>query len=340
VDRIELMLAGEDLAQALARLDRAEVDFVSTRLNKEDARRYRSDPAATGRVRSTASEYLYRVPMNLAVPPFDDLSVRRAVAFALDRVAARDAIVAALDANRTVGPPTLLSQHMFADSITGGLLLGYDPFTLGDGRGNLSRARTEMSQSPYDTNADGLCDAAVCSAISLPTFDMAAGEAIARSLEAIGLDLQPVALDELNDISFPVNRTAIAVLPFGWGFDLTGSELAILVQGGDGLAPDGFAANTSLVGASTEDLQSWGYDVTAVPSVDDLIDRCNREVGNRRGRCWAELDQVIAESTTPWVPLFAFESVWVSSARVQQYTLDQATFQQFPALDKVVLVSE
>jgi ABC-type transport system substrate-binding protein len=338
VDQIEIRPAGATLAEALPRLDSAEFDFLSTRLDEEHARRYRSDPAATGRLRSTSSEYLYRLPMNLALPPFDDLAVRRAVIFALDRVAARDAIVAALEANGTAQPATLLSAHPFADSTTGGLLLGYDPFTLGDGRGNLSRARTEMARSHYDTNKDGECDAEVCAAITLPTFDAAAGQAIARSLEGIGLNIEPVNLEEQNDISLPVNRTGIAVLPFGWGFDLTGTELAVLVAGGEGLASDGFAVNSSLVGARAEDLGAWGYDVTEVPAVDDIIDRCEREFGNRRARCWAELDQLVAESVAPWVPLFTFESVWVSSARVADYTLDQATFQQFPALDKVSLI--
>jgi hypothetical protein len=138
---------------------------------------------------------------------------------------------------------------------------------------------------------------------------------------------------------FPSHKTGIAVLPFGWGFDLSGSELAVLVRGGEIVDEGGYTANTSLVGALPEDLQQWGYQVTSVPSVDDVIDRCEREVGGRRARCWAELDQLLAEVIVPWAPLFTFESVWVSSPRVQGFSLDQANYQQFPALDKVSMVS-
>ena len=107
---------------------------------------------------------------------------------------------------------------MFADSITGGLLRGYDPFSFGDGRGNLSRARTEMAKSRYDTNQDGLCDAAACAGVSMPVFDLASGEVIARSLEGIGIQVEPVPIDETNDMSFPANRTAAHIVPIRLGF--------------------------------------------------------------------------------------------------------------------------
>jgi hypothetical protein len=229
---------------------------------------------------------------------------------------------------------------MFGDSVTGGLLTGYDPFTLGDGRGNLSRARTEMARSSYDGDGDGVCDDPACDGIELPTFDVAAGNVIARSLEAVGLSLVPVLLTDATEISFPRNHAALSVLPFGWGFELSGSEMAILVAGGEAVPIDDFVINASLVGATPDQLAALGYEVTEVPSVDDVIQSCEREAGHRRARCWAELDQLVAESVVPWVPLFGFESVWVSSPRVESYSLDQAMFQQFPALDSVRLVAE
>ena len=338
VERIQLIPVSEDLAAEWARVDRDELDFITARLDNDLASRYRSDPATTGRVRSTESEYLYRMPMNLAIPPFDDIAVRRAVIFAVDRVAARDSIIEALTANGTTQPPTILSTHMSADSLTGGLLRGYDPFAFGDGRGNLSRARTEVAKSPYDADHDGLCDAEACTGIPMPVFDLPSGEVIARSLEGIGIEVQPVAMDDANAMWVPANRTALALFDFGWGFELSGTEFSLLAKGGTDFVGDIYAVNTSLVGATPEALQGWGYSITSVPSVDDVVARCDREIGNRRARCWADLDEILAESIAPWVPLFAFDSVWVSSDRVEQYTLDQATFQQGPAWDKVSLV--
>jgi ABC-type transport system substrate-binding protein len=338
VDRIEIVRV-VDMADGLAKLDAGEVDFLSERLEVEAAQRYRADASTTQRVRSSQSEYLYQFPMNIAVPPFDDVAVRRAVTFAIDRVTASAAVVEGRVVNGFPRLPTVLSAHMFSDSVSDGLLLAYDPYGLGDGRGNITRARTEMARSQYDSDGDGLCDADVCANLDLPTFDAASGEAIARSLETIGILAQPIPLDDQNDMSVPQNRASMNVFPYGWGFDLTGQEMAILVQGGDALAAGGFVINASLVGARPEELQAWGYPVTSVPGVDDVIDRCNSEAGRRRAACWAELDQLLAESVVPWTPLFAYESVYVSSARVANYVLDQTAHQQFPALDKVSLVA-
>jgi len=342
VDRIEIAYAGADLDAALARVEAGEIDFVSQPLDIDATNRYRSDPQAILSLRSTTSEFLYRLPMNLAVPPFDDAAVRRAVAYALDRTTIRDAVISSPDAFLP-RLPTVLSQHMFSDSVTGGLLSAYDPFGLDDGHGNISRARVEMRNSRYDSDGDGVCDASVCERIEMPSFDLPAGAAVAAALEPLGLNVEPVAWIEGpdgNDMAFPQTRTAISVLPYAWLFELTGTELSILVKGGPGLVgPEGFAANASLVGALPTDLERWGYGVTAVPSVDDLIERCDRELGSRRARCWAELDQVLAEVVIPYVPLFAAESVWLASPRVAGFSLDQATARQFPAFDKVRLIA-
>jgi hypothetical protein len=195
-----------------------------------------------------------------------------------------------------------------------------------------------MAKSRYDADKDGLCDADVCSGIQMPAFDIEAGAVIARSLEGIGMTVEPVAENDTNAMWVPGSHTALALFSFGWGFELSGTELSLLVKGGPTFAGDVYAVNTSLVGATPEALQGWGYSVTSVPGVDDVIARCEREIGSRRDRCWADLDQVLAESIAPWVPLFAFDSVWVSSDRVAQYTLDQPAFQQTPAWENVSLV--
>jgi hypothetical protein len=115
-----------------------------------------------------------------------------------------------------------------------------------------------------------------------------------------------------------------------------------LVRGGDTLTQSAHdtengTVNASLVGARPEDLAAWGYSVTDVPSVDDVIDRCDAAIGHQRAMCWSELDQLITESIVPWIPLFTFESAYVSSARVADFSLDQSLFREYPALDRVSL---
>ena len=50
--------------------------------------------------------------------------------------------------------------------------------------------------------------------------------------------------------------------------------------------------NYSLLGATSDQLTEWGYDVTEAPSVDEEVEECSAmELGDERFRCWAELDQ-------------------------------------------------
>ena len=339
-DRIEITLAGTEPREVLARVERAELDFVDFPVPGDMAPRYRADANLSLRLRTTPGENVFRLPMNIAVPPFDDLAVRRAVSYAVDRRALSEAITArrALELERPQAP-LLLSEHAFTDNMSAGLLVGYNPFGVGSGRPDVVRARAEMSASRYDSDGDGVCDSAVCAAIRMPAFDVAAGERVRDELAAIGLAVRPEEAVFETGIDFATTHTAIELIPFGWFFELTGAELAVLVRGGPGMSgEDGYVVNTSLVGASSEQLAGWGYAVTSVPSVDDVVEHCEHEVGRRRAACWAELDQLITERVVPWVPLFSFENPWLSSARVADFSLDQSLPFAFPALDKVTIV--
>ena len=59
----------------------------------------------------------------------------------------------------------------------------------------------------------------------------------------------------------------------------------------DSAAANGGCCNPSLVGASPARLKDWGYQVTAVPDVDDRFKACMRRSGVASTECWAEFDQ-------------------------------------------------
>ena len=90
--------------------------------------------------------------MNLTQPPFDDLHVRRAVNFVVNREALRKAW----------GGPSAgaIATHIAPDAILDNKLKGYAPY--GNGKGNLAKAKAEMKLSKYDKNHDGICDAKAC----------------------------------------------------------------------------------------------------------------------------------------------------------------------------------
>jgi hypothetical protein len=95
------------------------------------------------------------------------------------------------------------------------------------------------------------------------------------------------------------------------------------------------AGNYTLLGATPEQLRQWGYTVTSVPRLDDRVDACLVELGERQLRCWADLDQYLMEAVVPWVPFASEAHVQIIPGRVVRYSYDQ--FAILPALDQIAL---
>src|SRR5205823_15122053 len=100
---------------------------------------------------------------NLPRPPFDDVHVRRALSWALDRAALRDA----------VGGPLVgqIATHIVPDVLLGDRLKGFAPFRTPGDHGSPAKARAEMAKSRYATRK-GVCVARACKNVFLsPLFD-------------------------------------------------------------------------------------------------------------------------------------------------------------------------
>src|SRR5207249_8413482 len=92
----------------------------------------------------------YYINMNLAMPPFDDIHVRKAMNNAVDK----------LGLQRLAGGAILgdIATHAIPNSMLPNLK-SYVPYGNADGSPDLTKAKAEMAQSKYDTNHDGVCDA-------------------------------------------------------------------------------------------------------------------------------------------------------------------------------------
>ena len=78
--------------------------------------------------------------MNLSTPPFDDIHVRRAVNWVINKEAIRKAWGGSLTG--------VIATHIVPDAILGNKLKGYAPY--GSGKGDLAKAKAEMKLSKYD----------------------------------------------------------------------------------------------------------------------------------------------------------------------------------------------
>ena len=80
---------------------------------------------------TTGSVFFSFATFNLALPPFDDIAVRRAVAFAMDRAAMAE----------TIDPePAYVAQHFASDTTEASLLASWSTIPGPDGQGDVGAA--------------------------------------------------------------------------------------------------------------------------------------------------------------------------------------------------------
>ncbi|HEX5937854.1 MAG TPA: ABC transporter substrate-binding protein [Actinomycetota bacterium] len=320
-ERIEVRIGGDndDLYNQVAAGD---LDFVvDGAVPPEKIRDYQTDPALQDKLNVYPSDAVRYVSFNLAVPPFDDVHVRKAVNWAFDKQGFRQ-----LRGGPTTGE---LAGHIFVNSLQNDLLGDYDPYETPNGSGDIEKAKEEMAQSAYDTDGDGVCDAPECSDILTvtdredPYPEQSA--LLQQFLEQIGLTLDVKQLERgtmYNQCNDANSHHGLCAGP-GWGKDYAdGVTFGEPLFTSAGLWES--CCNYSLVGASDDQLQEWGYDVTGIPSVDDMEDECAAaDPGDARFQCWAELDQHLMEEVVPWVPYLFDNSVDIISDNVQHYSFDQ-----------------
>jgi peptide/nickel transport system substrate-binding protein len=291
-------------------------------------RRYRSDPEMDGHVLSFRNGGIQLLVMNLAVPPFDDVHVRRAVTLAVD-----DAELEHLQA------PThgsgVVSTHIAPDSLEGNLLAAYDPYPV-----SVARARQEMALSRYDRDGDGRCDVSACRRVSfLAPEDVvapAASDAIVGWLDEVGIDLRPETGPDAPQMLLDDPREQVALGDLGFVYDYPNASTFLPYLFDSSEISGGYGWNVTLLGASSSRLRRWGYEVTEVPSVDDRLDRCVAMTGLAQTECWADLDRYLMEEVVAAVPYLATDTTFVVSERVEDPPFSVATGGL--ALDRMALV--
>jgi peptide/nickel transport system substrate-binding protein len=292
-------------------------------------------PGARQHTYNELDDTIVYLVMNVAAPPFDDVHVRKAVSFAMEK--SRLQQINAVLPQTGMGPFSQPIGHTIPDSMEDNLLVGYDPYPF-----DLSRAKEEMAQSTYDRNGDGICDAPACRNVyaagrsDLPFFPKAA-RVIRDDLRKIGIDLHIDTFDDfqfmLSKVRDPKNHVPVTIgVRFAKDYP-NATPFFTTVLSGASIFPNG--SNLFLVGATSDQLAGWGYRTRTVPSIDARINQCVLEVGSVQTRCWADLDQVVMEEVVPYVPYLAGTETRIASTRVLNITYDQ--FADMPALDQIAV---
>jgi peptide/nickel transport system substrate-binding protein len=302
-----------------ARVARGEADDEVAQEPPTVLRQYRDSK----QLHTNAADFTGYLTMNLTQPPFDDVHVRRAINFVVDRQALRK--------SRGGISAGAIATHIAPNDMLQDRLKSYAPYGA-YGRGDLAKAKAEMRLSRYDSNHDGICDAKACQNVYALSGDSTAEAGFIPSLEqnlkSIGITLQDRVLkDASTPLGTPRLNVPISTHP-GWGKDYA-DPLTFFSPLFDGrtIYPEG-NSNYSLVGITPATAKRVGAtgSVSGVPSVDSDLDRCGALVGSPRISCYAALDKKLTTKIVPWVPY-----LWATTHNVVGKDVTKWGFDQFGA---------
>jgi peptide/nickel transport system substrate-binding protein len=276
--------------------------------------------AGSPQLHTNAGDRTWYITMNTTQPPFDDVHVRRAMNFIIDRDALRKAW----------GGPAAgqIATHIAPDGILLNKLKGYAPYGA-NGKGNLAKAMAEMKLSKYDPKKDGKCDVSACNNIYTVTGDrdveIGMIPVLQQDLKEIGITIKDRVLkDAYTPIQTPKLNIPLSTRP-GWGKDYA-DALTFFAPLFDGrnIIPAG-NTNYSLLGITPAIAKKVGVkgDIAAAPSINADLDKCAPLVGNDRVSCYAALDKKLTTQIVPWVPYLWSYAQSVSAKDVTKFGFDQ-----------------
>jgi peptide/nickel transport system substrate-binding protein len=285
-------------------------------------REYQTNPSKRKYLKSNSADGTYYITMNLTQAPFDDVHVRRAMNWVMDREALR----------RAWGGPVAgeIAEHIMPNPMLLGRLNNFQPFKTAGDRGNLAKALAEMRQSKYANNK-GVCTAQECKDVLLITdvrsVDKATLPVIQAAARKLGITFTPRSVNG----AYPVIQTTARNVPISnrprWFKDYADPSTFIdpLFVGAN-IIPTG-NTNYALVGLKSSQAGALGVkgNVENIPSIDALANRCATLLGSRRVTCYANIDRVLTRDIVPWIPYMWANQVNVISPTVAKWQFDQSS---------------
>lgn len=321
VDRIEVTIGGSAQDYTL-KIQRGDLDIMVDGTHPAQAlRQYSRDPELKQKLHVWPFASTVYSTMTLAAPPFDDVHVRRAANWVVNRAA-----LMRIRGGRINGTP---AYHLVPPGVLGDEVEGTAPYRTADDTGSLERAKAEMRKSKYDADGDGICDRSACAKIAAvgpatsPGSEMA--QQIVADLKRVGIDLDvQLTDDQFKLLDDPGNRIALNTSA-AWGSEpFDAAQMAGPLFSSRFIGPKA-CCNEVLMGATPKQLEQWGFPVREVPSVQDEIDKCARlPLGSERVSCWTRFDRKITEEIVPWIFLLNETKVRIVSSRLARVPYSSA----------------
>jgi peptide/nickel transport system substrate-binding protein len=302
---------------------------VSDQPPKPVLQQYLTDAAKKPYLHSNSGDRTWYITMNWATPPFDDVHVRKAANWVMDK----QGILQAWGGS-TVGE---IATHNIPPIVLGGKLPAseYNPYPSEGNRGDEAKAKEEMKQSKYDTNKDGVCDASACSNLVMINRNVApftdSEAVVVSSLEKIGIKVKPREL--ASSAAYTTIQTVKNMIPIalnaGWGKDYA-DPYAFVGALFDSRSIIGTGnTNYPLLGLTQAQASELGIKYPAgvtIPSVDSDVDECQKipnTDADQRNQCFADIDKKMMEESLPWIPYLWVNNLTVTGKTVTKFEFDQ-----------------
>ena len=284
-------------------------------------REYSTSSSKRKLLKVNSADQVNYITMNLTQPPFDDLAVRRAMNWVMDRAGLRSAW-----GGPVAGP---VANHILPDAMLNGVLRNFAPFKTPGDHGSVAKAKAEMAKSKYSTSK-GVCTASQCKNVLMIADVRAADKAmlpvIQSSAAKIGITFKVRSVNGAYPVIQTVaNNTPISARP-RWGKDFADPVTFFepLFYGAN-IIPAG-NTNYSLTGLTPA--QAAAMKVTGstanVPSIDKGIVKCAAKTGGPRVACYAALDRQLTTQVVPWIPYLWRDQLNVLGPDVATWSFDQS----------------
>ena len=318
-DRFEFIV-NSNLEDIYAKVGAGELEDEYATASPKVFREYSTSPSKRKYLHSNWADGDYYITMNLTQPPFDDVHVRKAMNWIIDRSALTKAWGGAVSG--------VVAQHIIPDTMLGGRLTNYRPFKTPGDRGSLAKAKAEMAKSKYATSG-GVCTDKACKGVLLITDVRSVDKLLLPQVQSdagkIGITF---TVRSVNG-AYPVIQTTSKNIPIStrprWFKDYADPSTFIdPLFKGSSIIPSG-NTNYALVGLKPSQVKALGIkgNVTNVPSIDKQADACAKLIGNARLNCYAKLDKTLTETIVPWVPYMSAKTVTIIGPKVTKWNFDQ-----------------
>ncbi|MDX6474785.1 MAG: peptide/nickel transport system substrate-binding protein, partial [Gaiellaceae bacterium] len=286
-------------------------------------RAYATDSTLKPRMIPNVGDRTNYFTMNLTQAPFDDVHVRKAMNWIVDKAALQKA---------WGGPiPGAIATHIVPPVLYNNGLAEYDPYSTPNNAGDQAKAAAEMKLSKYDPGKTGKCTASACKGVLVIAdtrgVDTRMIPILQEDATKIGLTLKVRSINgAYTTIQTPAKNIPFSERP-SWGKDYADPYTFFAELFDSGAIIKSGNTNYSLVGITPAIAKTVGAtgNLANVPTIDPDINACSAKLAQDRTACWENVDKKLMTQVVPWVPYLWPNNVFIVGPNVTHWNYDQFT---------------